>query len=203
MSTIYIMEAANLFCGDHDPTASMHLTLADLKLTPLQEMYQDHHAGGSRVHIEVALGIQKLEPTFKLNGWDPDLLTQFGLGSARSKVFTAYGVVRDKRTGAALEAKAILEGRLGKIEPDAFQRGELQGHDTNARNVRLLLPPCDSQSPRTMTPPSLSFDWRSTRWRSSIYARTGRRQCCASWQKVSPTRALLGASSRSPMHFQA
>jgi len=64
-----------------------------------------------------------------LNGWDPDLLTQFGLGSSRSKVFTAYGVIRDKRTGAALEARAILEGRLGKIEPDAFQRGELQGHE--------------------------------------------------------------------------
>ena len=46
-------------------------------------MYQDHHAGGSRVQIEVAVGIQKLEPTFKLNGWDPDLLTQFGLGSSR------------------------------------------------------------------------------------------------------------------------
>jgi P2 family phage contractile tail tube protein len=129
MSTIYVMEAANLFAGDHDPTASKHLSLAELKLPPLQEMYQDHHAGGSRVQIEVAVGISKLEPTFKLNGWDPDLLTQFGLGSARQKVFTAYGVIRDKRTGMATEAKAIIEGRLGKIEPDAFQRGELQGHE--------------------------------------------------------------------------
>ena len=69
MSTIYVMEAANLFAGDHDPTASKHLTLAELKLPTLQEMYQDHHAGGSRVQIEVAVGISKLEPTFKLNGW--------------------------------------------------------------------------------------------------------------------------------------
>jgi hypothetical protein len=38
-------------------------------------------------------------------------------------------VIRDKRTGTALEAKAIIEGRLGKIESDAFQRGELQGHE--------------------------------------------------------------------------
>jgi uncharacterized protein len=95
----------------------------------LNRVYQDHHAGGSRVQIEVAVGISKLEPTFKLNGWDPDLLTQFGLGSSRQKVFTAYGVIRDKRTGVANEAKAIIEGRLGKIEPDAFQRGELQGHE--------------------------------------------------------------------------
>ena len=128
MSTIYIMEAANLFCGDHDPTASKHLTLTELQLPALQEMYQDHHAGGSRVQIEVAVGIQKLEPTFKLAGWDPDLLTRFGLGSSRASVFTAYGVVRDKRTGVAYEAKAIMEGRLGKVEADTFQRGEMMGH---------------------------------------------------------------------------
>ena len=135
MSTIYIMEAANLYCGDHDPTASKHLTLAELKLPPLQEIYQDHHAGGSRVQVEVALGIQKLEPTFKLNGWDPDLLTQFGLGSSRAKVFTAYGVIRDKRTGNAIETKAIIEGRLGKIEPEAFKRGEMMGHDYSINEV--------------------------------------------------------------------
>ena len=135
MSTIYVMEAANLFAGDHDPTASKHLTLAELKLPTLQEMYQDHHAGGSRVQIEVAVGIQKLEPTFKLAGWDPELLTRFGLGTRDARVFTAYGVVRDKRTGVAYEAKAVIEGRLGKIEPEAFKRGELMGHDYSINEV--------------------------------------------------------------------
>ena len=134
-ATVYVMEAANLFCGDHDPTASKHLTLAELRLPPLQEIYQDHHAGGARVAIEVALGIQKLEPTFKLNGWDPDLLVQFGLGAGQSRMFTAYGVIRDKRTGIATEAKAIMQGRLGRIEPDAFQRGELQGHEYGINEV--------------------------------------------------------------------
>jgi uncharacterized protein len=50
-------------------------------------------------------------------------------------VFTAYGVIRDKRTGIAIESKAIIEGRLGKIEPDAFQRGELQGHEYTINEV--------------------------------------------------------------------
>ncbi|MCI5078703.1 phage major tail tube protein [Oricola sp.] len=129
MSNIYIMEAANLFCGDDDPTASKHLTLTELQLPNLQEMYQDHHPGGSRVQIEVAVGIQKLEASFKLAGWDPDLLTQFGLGARALKRFTAYGVVRNKRTGTAIEAKAVLEGRLGRANPEAFQRGEMQGYD--------------------------------------------------------------------------
>ena len=129
MSNFFLMEAANLFCGDHDPTASKHLTLTELKLPELQGIYAEHHAGGSFLQTEFEVGAQKLEPTFKLGGLDPDLLTQFGLGSRVRHTFSAYGVVRDKRTGRAIESKAIIEGRLGKVAPDAYQRGELMGHE--------------------------------------------------------------------------
>jgi P2 family phage contractile tail tube protein len=135
MSTIYLMEAANLFCGDDDPTASKHLTLTELQLPNLQEAYQDHQPGGSRVQIEVAVGIQKLEASFKLAGWDPDLLAQFGLGASARKKFTAYGVIRNKRSGAAIEAKAVLEGRLGAASPEAFTRGEMQGFDYSISEI--------------------------------------------------------------------
>ena len=114
---LYVMEAANLFAGDHDPTASKHLTLSELALPALQEIFQDHHPGGSKVQVEIAVGIQKFTPTFKMTGWDPDLLVQFGLNSRSTNVFTAYGVIRNKRTGDAIEAKAIMEGRLGRSRP--------------------------------------------------------------------------------------
>jgi P2 family phage contractile tail tube protein len=129
MSNLFIMEAANLFCGDDDPTDSKHLSLGSLKLPVLQRKYQDHHAGGSRVGIEIDVGIEKLEATFSLIGWDPEVLAQFGLGSRVQRAYTAYGVIRDKRTGRSFEAKAVMEGQLGKVESDAFQRGELQGHE--------------------------------------------------------------------------
>lgn len=130
MNTFYLVEAVNLFCGDHDPTKSKHLTLAELKLPDLAAIYVDHHPGGGLVGIEVEVGVSKLEPTFKLNGFDPDLLASFGLGTSRYKqTFTAYGVVRDQRTGREIESKAIIEGRLGRVAPDTFQRGELQGHE--------------------------------------------------------------------------
>lgn len=129
MSTIYMLTAVNLFCGDHDPTKSKHLTLSELKLPDLTEMYADHHPGGSRVAVEFEVGVNKLEPTFKLNGFDPDLLTQFGLGGRQRKVYTAYGVILDKRSGREIESKAIIEARLGSIAPDTFQRGEMQGHE--------------------------------------------------------------------------
>lgn len=135
MSDILTMEAANLFCGDHDPNASKHLTLSELQLPALQEMFADHHAGGSRVQIEVPVGIQKLEPTFKLVGWDEDVLTQFGLGTSATKRYTAYGVLRSKRSGEARQVKAIIEGRIGKVEAETFKRGELQSHDYAINSV--------------------------------------------------------------------
>ena len=133
--TFFMMEAVNLFCGDHDPTKSKHLSLAELKLPDLQEMYADHHAGGAMVAVEMPVGVEKLSPTFKLNGHDPDLLTEFGLGTRYRNNFTAYGVVRDQRSGRAIESKAIIEARLGRVAPDAFQRGEMQGHEYAMNSV--------------------------------------------------------------------
>lgn len=129
MSTIYVMEAANLFCGDDDPTQSKHLTLDQLKLPVLQEKQVNHHPGGSLFEIQMSMGHQALEATFNLKGLDPQLLGQFGLGSRIRQRYTAHGVVRDKKTNRAIETKAIMEGRLSKNEMDAFRRGEFIGHD--------------------------------------------------------------------------
>jgi len=134
-NTVYIMEQANLYCGDADPTNSKHLTLEELKLPELQETLVDHTPGGGKVAVEWAVGIQKLEPTFKLKGMDFALLRQFGLNNRQSQIFTAYGVVRDKRTSRAIECKAIIQGRLSKITPDAFQRGEAMSHDYGINEV--------------------------------------------------------------------
>ena len=94
--TVYIMEAVNLFVGDADPTKSKHLTITELKLPDLAGIYADHHAGGALVATEFEVGVEKLEPTFKLNGFDPDLLAEFGLGSRVRNKFTGYGVIRDR-----------------------------------------------------------------------------------------------------------
>ncbi|OED48638.1 phage tail protein [Rhodobacteraceae bacterium (ex Bugula neritina AB1)] len=130
MSNMFVMEAVNLFCGDDDPTASKHLTIDELQLPGLQEMFAEHKAGGSRVAIDVPVGaIEKLTAPFKLKGTDPQLMSLFGLGSKIMNNYTAYGVVRDLRSGRAMEAKALMNGRLGKIGADAFKKGDLHGYD--------------------------------------------------------------------------
>jgi P2 family phage contractile tail tube protein len=128
-NTVYMMTAANLFCGDADPTNSKHLTLTELKLPLLQAIHVDHHPGGSKVAVEIEVGIQKFTPTFKLAGYDPDLLIQFGLSGKKKNIYTAYGVVEDLRTGLNIEAKAIFEAKLGKLDPGAFTRGNKLEHD--------------------------------------------------------------------------
>jgi P2 family phage contractile tail tube protein len=129
MSTLYVMEAVNLFCGTVDPTSSKHLSLAELKVPELNETFADHSPGGGRVGIEVPVGIDKLNATFKLTGHDPQVLSQFGLGTRTAETYTGFGSVVDRRTGRAFQAKVIMEGRLGKVAPDAFERGSLQGHE--------------------------------------------------------------------------
>jgi len=135
MSTVYLMTAANLFVGDHDPTKSKHLTLTELKLPDLQEIFADHHGGGTLVATEFAVGVEKLEPTFNLAGFDPDLLTAFGLNTRFRHTFTAYGNITDQRSGREIQSKAIIEARLGRVAPDAFTKGELQGHEYAMNSV--------------------------------------------------------------------
>ena len=135
MSTMYVMEAVNLFVGDDDPTASKHLSIAELKLPDLSETFAEHGPGGGRVSIEVPVGIEKLEATFKLNAFDPQVMSKFGLGSKMTHNYTAYGSVVDRRTGRAIEAKALIEGRIGKVGSDAFQRGNLQGHEFSISGI--------------------------------------------------------------------
>lgn len=126
---MWFLEGCNLFVGDHDPNASKHLTLTELQLPTMEEMTADHHPGGSPFAIDVPVGYEKLEATFKLAGWDPDVLSMFGVGTRVAETFTAYGSLRDKLTGVSMQAKAVMTGRLGRAEPETFQRGELQGHD--------------------------------------------------------------------------
>ena len=45
------------------------------------------------------------------------------------------GVVRDKKTGRALEAKTIIEARMTAIKPDEFKRGDMYGHDHELSEV--------------------------------------------------------------------
>lgn len=124
--SIFILEAANIFCGDQDPSLSQHLTITDHKLPKMELATVDHSAGGAPMTIEIDTILQKLESTFTLAGWSPEVATLIASWEQQHNTFTSYGVIRDRRSGIAIEAKAIIGGKLGLADPANFTRGAAQ-----------------------------------------------------------------------------
>jgi phage tail tube protein FII len=129
-NTILLLESASLFVGDHDPEKSKHLKLTSLTLPVLEYDIVDHKPGGGAMEIGFSMGaVKKLEPSFKLTGFDEDAYKMFGIGSGQVGAFTVYGVIKDKREAKSVQGKAIFRGSIGRMAPDAFTRGAEFGHD--------------------------------------------------------------------------
>lgn len=127
---LFVHEAVNMFVGDDGPDNSKHMNLESIKLPSLEEVSQTYYPGGGIGEISIGgLGLKKLDVTFKIKGFDPQIMSAFGLSSPVRMPYTVYGVIRDKKGNRAIELKAIIEARLGKIEADELKRGDLSGHD--------------------------------------------------------------------------
>jgi uncharacterized protein len=126
MSTILVPEAMNLFVGDAGPDNSKHLVIKDITLPVLKEKTMEHHAGGSIGAIQIGgMGIEALSLGFKLVGFDPQSMAQFGLGSTGAQVpYTIYGAVRDKQTGLAIKLQCKCFGRMVEASSGTFKRGD-------------------------------------------------------------------------------
>lgn len=133
---LVIQEAMTLFVGDDGPNNGKHLNLTSIKLPTLEEKSTDHFAGGAIGEISISgLGLSKLESTFKISGYDPQSMSQFGLGSKQQLPFTVYGALRDKQGGNLIELKCIMRGRMTKLEGDESRRGDLLGHDHTIMDI--------------------------------------------------------------------
>ncbi len=136
MTDIIVMEAASLFIGDHDPEASKHLKLQSFTLPLLEYVTVDHLGGGAAGELEISMNaIRKLEPSFKLAGFDKDAYRLFGVGSNEVNVFTGYGVLANQRTAKRVSAKVVFRGMIGRMQADAFDRSNVMGHDHKLAEV--------------------------------------------------------------------
>jgi phage tail tube protein FII len=134
---LLIQEAVNLYVGDNSPNANKRNNLASIKLPTMEEITSTVHPGGSYMAVQVGgLGMNALEITFKLFGYDPHTMDQFGLNGG-IQPYTSYGLVRAKDiTHRAIEVKAIAWGRLTRIESDEFSRGgDVLGHDHTIQEI--------------------------------------------------------------------
>jgi phage tail tube protein FII len=136
---VYVMEAANLICGSvggkSSPGESTHLSILELKLPGLEKAYLDIMAGGAPVSIETSTHYNKLESTFNLAGWQPKVQGLLGKFGQPYLNYTAYGLIRNKRTNTPQQATAIMWGELSRMNPTAFRKGDLMHHEYAIRSI--------------------------------------------------------------------
>lgn len=139
MMNVFTMESANLVCGDtgsdNAPGKSTHLVLSELKLPGFEENYVDFIPGGAPVAIEIDTHFNRLESNFNLQGWQPEVMGIMAQSDIQLQSFTAYGLIRDRRTGEALQSVAYMRGRLGRVNPTAFRKGDLQMFEYSIRSI--------------------------------------------------------------------
>jgi len=135
---VWTMEEANLFCGAgaSDSAHSNHLILTELKLPGLDQQYVDHRGSGSPVAIELSTIMGRLECTFMLVGFTPQVMELLRSWSATSQWFTAYGVIRDQVTGDLAQAAAAIKGQLARVDPQNWRRGDILHTAYSIRAIR-------------------------------------------------------------------
>ena len=157
----YIFEGVNMFVGDDGNDNSKHLTLDSVKLPDLEENSQEHQGGGAIGAIMVGgLGLKALEIGFKAKGFDPQIKSQFGLGTGNKRriQYTIYGGYRDLQGGRPIELKCVAEGRLASIAGDDMKRGELQGFDYKITEILRYRMFFDNKE-------KLFYDFFTSEWR--------------------------------------
>lgn len=121
----YSLESFNLYVGTDDEDNDKRVIIQNLSLPDMEEMTQSTHGGGSPFEVEIGMGAFKaLTPKFKLAGFDPQTLRQFGIGGRAQYPFIIKGKIRNLNGGRELGLKAVCWGRLTKYAPKEFKRGD-------------------------------------------------------------------------------
>ncbi len=94
---------------------------------PTEKMEELRNAG-MFLTIDIPMGYEKLEASFKLTAFDPQVITLFGLAIGVEKEFMVTGaLVHDD--GTVINATAYIRGRLMKNDHGSWQPGEIGEND--------------------------------------------------------------------------
>lgn len=126
-NTVWSFEEANLFCGKEatDQSVSLHLKLSDVKLPAINEQYQEHRSMAGPVAFEINTILARLECTFTIVGVESQVYKMPYTWDENLMWFDMYGVIRDQLTGEIVKGHAQFHGKLGRVDPQAWRRGDL------------------------------------------------------------------------------
>ncbi len=96
---------------------------------PVPEMkVEELRNAGMVMPIEVSLGYEKLENSFKMTAFDPQTLRLFGLAPGKTREFMITGELRDE-DGTVHSAVAYIRGFIKKTDAGGWQPGEMAETD--------------------------------------------------------------------------
>lgn len=93
------------------------------QLPALSMVTEDYRGGGMDLPLEVELGMEKLEASFVLNNFDPQIFKLFGIAPGTVKPFTIRGHLAGE-DGKTVGVEAHIDGRIKSITSDAWQPGQ-------------------------------------------------------------------------------
>jgi hypothetical protein len=96
-----------------------------MKVPAMDAQFTDHRAGGAMVNIEVNNMMARLESTFVLLGLTPQVMSIVNSWSYNNRWFSAFGVIRDQLSGDVAQAAALIQGQLGRADPQNWTRGNV------------------------------------------------------------------------------
>lgn len=98
-------------------------TIQTLTLPTLTTKMEEFRGGGMDAPVELDMGMEKLEGTFELAEYNPDIIALYGLASANTQL-TARGAMR--RDGeAAIPVIVNMTGVIKQLDPGDWSSGDM------------------------------------------------------------------------------
>lgn len=98
-------------------------TIDTLTLPTLTTKMEEFRGGGMDAPVELDMGMEKLEGSFVLAEYNPDIVSLFGLASANTQL-TARGALR--RDGEdAVAAVVNMTGAIKELDPGDWKAGDM------------------------------------------------------------------------------
>jgi len=114
-----VLKNLTLFVDGHGYAGKVE----EIELPKLTMKTEEFRAGGMDAPIEVEMGMEKLECTFTLNGYNKDVLKLFGLAPGQHKPLTIKGSLVSE-DGTEKPMQINLRGMLREVEMGTWKPGD-------------------------------------------------------------------------------
>lgn len=96
----------------------------EIQLPTLASTIEDYRGGGLDTSVPVEMGQEKMEASFTLSKFDPDILSLWGVAPGATVPVVARGALESFVSAGVTRVVARMTGTIRSIEPGAWTAGE-------------------------------------------------------------------------------